>query len=309
MSDLRARAAGQEVARVTPEQRSANIKTVNDMMKAQLSEIQRALPKHLTADRLARLATTVLRQTPELGECTPLSFIGALMTCAQLGLEPGPLGEAYFTPHRNKKTGQKEVTFVAGYQGLLKLAWNSGGLASFNCHEVRERDVFDYEYGSKPYLRHKPALGDRGSVIGYYAAAEFKGGGGVFEFMSQVDVNAHRDKFSQQPNGFGWRDNAIAMGKKTVVRQLSKWLPKSTEMQRALDFDGTVRTDFGHAIEEAEPWRPAPVDADIDTRELPPGLNTDTGEIVEPDDEAIDPATDREIPADWPTPRPVGVTP
>ena len=30
-------------------------------------EIARALPKHMTPDRLARIATTVMRQTPALG--------------------------------------------------------------------------------------------------------------------------------------------------------------------------------------------------------------------------------------------------
>ncbi|NKV63713.1 hypothetical protein GS924_06770 [Rhodococcus hoagii] len=56
-------------------------------------ELQRALPKHMDPDRMARIALTVLRQTPKLNECKPESFLGALMTAAQVGLEPGPLGE------------------------------------------------------------------------------------------------------------------------------------------------------------------------------------------------------------------------
>ena len=85
-------------------------------------EIGRALPKHLSPDRMARIATTVLRQNPQLARCTPESFLGALMTASQLGLEPGPIGEAYLVPFGNA------VTFIPGYRGLTAgtAVWSTG---------------------------------------------------------------------------------------------------------------------------------------------------------------------------------------
>src|SRR5690606_29461645 len=73
------------------------------------AEIARALPRHVDPDRLMRVALTVIRQNPELRECTVPSLLAAVMQCAQLGLEPGVLGHAYLVPFRNNKTGQREV--------------------------------------------------------------------------------------------------------------------------------------------------------------------------------------------------------
>lgn len=93
--------------------------TLANLIDQMRPEIARALPRHMNPDRMARLATTVLRQTPALARTTPESFLGALMTASQLGLEPGPLGEAYFVPYGNA------CTFIPGYRGLVKLARDS----------------------------------------------------------------------------------------------------------------------------------------------------------------------------------------
>jgi recombination protein RecT len=104
-------------------------------------EIARALPKHLNPDRMARIATTVLKQNPQLRRCTPESFLGALMTASQLGLEPGPLGEAYLVPYGNT------ATFVPGYRGLIKLAWQSDQLSDIWAEIVCANDEFSYDLG------------------------------------------------------------------------------------------------------------------------------------------------------------------
>ncbi|HAU5557858.1 TPA: recombinase RecT, partial [Proteus mirabilis] len=62
-------------------------------MKAQLAA---ALPRHMTPDRMIRIVTTEIRKTPALANCDMQSFIGAVVQCSQLGLEPGnALGHAY----------------------------------------------------------------------------------------------------------------------------------------------------------------------------------------------------------------------
>ncbi|MDV8066412.1 recombinase RecT [Rhodococcus sp. IEGM 1366] len=209
-------------------------------------EMGRALPKHMDPDRMARIALTVLRQTPKLGECNPQSFLGALMTAAQCGLEPGPLGEAYLVPYG------REVTFVPGYRGLVKLAWQSNQLSSIAAHVVHERDTFKFSYGLDPTLVHEPALRDRGDVIAAYAVATFKHGGNAFEVMPIEDIEAIRKRSKASNNG-PWVTDWNQMARKTVLKRLSKWLPLSPEFADAIQRDGTVRTDVGSQLGEVAP--------------------------------------------------------
>lgn len=202
-------------------QQPQSLAALIEQMKPQIA---RALPKHMDPDRIARIALTVVRQTPQLARCNPQSFLGALMTAAQLGLEPGPLGEAYFVPY-----GQ-EVTFIPGYRGLVKLAWQSGQMKSISAHVVRERDEFEYAYGLEPVLRHRPALTDAGDVIAVYAAAVLKDGGSAFVVLSRQDVEDIRSRSRAGRNG-PWVTDWDAMARKTAVRQLIRWLPLSSELQ------------------------------------------------------------------------------
>ncbi|WP_411815696.1 recombinase RecT [Gordonia sp. SND2] len=227
--------------------------TLTQLIDQMKPEIARALPKHMNPDRMARIATTVLRQTPALARCTPESFLGALMTASQLGLEPGPLGEAYLVPYG------RDVTFIPGYRGLVKLAWQSGKLASFNAHIVYENDQFDYEYGLAPTLSHKPAMKDRGQPVAAYAAAVFKDGGNVFEVMSVDDIEAIRRRSKASNNG-PWKTDWAAMARKTVTKQLAKWMPLSPEFADAVVRDGTVRTDHGDLVDVA----PSYIEGDTD---------------------------------------------
>lgn len=209
-------------------------------------EIARALPKHLNPDRMARIATTVLKQTPALARCTPESFLGALMTASQLGLEPGPLGEAYLVPYGNT------ATFIPGYRGLVKLAWQSDQLADIWAEIVHENDEFSYDLGLKRDLTHRPAKGERGKPTHVYAAARLKSGGTPFVVMAVDEVEAIRSRSKAKNNG-PWVTDWPAMARKTAVKQLSKWLPMSTEFQLAAQYDETVRTNVDTQLMDVTP--------------------------------------------------------
>lgn len=254
--------------------------SVAQLIESLKPQIARALPKHMDADRMARIALTLLRQTPKLAECSPQSFLGALMTASQLGLEPGPLGESYLVPFRNNKTGNMEVQFIPGYRGLVKLAWNSGQLRNIDAHVVHEGDEFDYEYGLNPFLRHKPARGNgtagTGAPTEVYAVATLLNGGSGFVVMSIQQVEAIRKRSKSATNG-PWVTDWEAMAKKTAIKQLIRFLPLSVEMQplnTAAHLDGTVRTDATAQLTEAEPaW----VDSDA-IEAAPEYAELETGE-------------------------------
>lgn len=219
-------------------------------------EIARALPKHMDADRMARIALTLLRQTPKLNECTPESFLGALMTCSQLGMEPGPTQEAYIIPRWNKEIdngkdangknlpkGAMEASFQLGYQGMVKLFWQHPLAAMIDAQAVRENDEFDYGLGlDSRFLTHKPARRGRGNAICWYSVAKLNNGGSAFQVLWPEDVEWHRSR-SQAPNSPAWKGSYDSMAKKTCIRVMFKLLPKSAEIARALSHDETVRTD------------------------------------------------------------------
>ena len=77
-------------------------KTIFDIIEAGKEQFAAALPKHLNSDRFTRIAITCVRQNPKLAECSVPSLLGSLMTVAQLGLEPGILGQCYLIPYKNE---------------------------------------------------------------------------------------------------------------------------------------------------------------------------------------------------------------
>ncbi|HDV5783363.1 TPA: recombination protein RecT [Legionella pneumophila] len=214
----------------------ANQKTVMGLLEQMKGEIARCLPKHLTPERMARIAMTELRKTPKLQECDPLSFIASIMQAAQLGLEPGILGSCYLIPFWNSKLGKFECTFMPGYRGFLDLARRSGQIVSLVARSVYENDEFSYEFGLKENIIHKPAMDNKGQLIAVYAVAILKDGGHQFDVMSKEEVDTVRETSKSKDNG-PWVTHYEEMAKKTVLRRLFKWLPCSVEMQKAVSLD------------------------------------------------------------------------
>ena len=158
--------------------------SIKDLIKAMQPEIQKALPAVITPERFTRMTLSALNTTPKLAECTQMSFLSAMMSAAQLGLEPNtPLGQAYLIPYKNK--GKLECQFQIGYKGLLDLAYRNPDIQTVQAQCVYEADEFEYELGLEPKLKHKPALLNRGNLIAVYAFWKSKNGGYGFEVMSK----------------------------------------------------------------------------------------------------------------------------
>ncbi len=215
---------------LSPQQQ--NLVNINSVMEKYKNEIARALPKHMTADRMARVALTCLRENPKLAECEPLSFMGAILKASSLGLEPGLQGHAYLIPYRNNKKGITECNFIPGYRGLIDLARRSKEIQSIAAHVVKENDEFDYEYGLDEKLIHKPAVSDRGKTYLVYAVAKLVGGGHQFEVMDMQQIEDIR-KRAPYDNPV-WKSDFDEMCRKTAVRRLVKYLPTSVELRETL---------------------------------------------------------------------------
>lgn len=229
-----------QVAKRSPEK-----KTMQDYVRSMEGEIKKALPSVITPERFTRILLSAISVNPQLGSCTPQSFLGAMMTSAQLGLEVNtPLGQAYVLPYRNK--GQLEAQFQLGYKGLIDLAYRSGEVEVIQAHVVYENDHFECEYGLDPKLTHKPADKDRGEPIKVYAVFKTKSGGFGFEVMSMDDVRKHAEKYSKAyGSAFSpWKTNFEEMAKKTVLKRVLKYAPLKSDFVRAAVQDEVIKKDI-----------------------------------------------------------------
>ena len=233
----------------------AEVKSFPAMLEKFKAEIARALPKHINPDRMARIALTAFRMNPKLGECDPRSIFAAVIQSSQLGLEVGLMGEAHLVPFGN------QCQLIPGYTGLMKLARQSGLVQDIYAHEVRENDKFTLKLGLERDLIHEPLTGpggfpaseeERGEIVGFYAVAVFKDGSRTFVAMSRKEVERIRDNSRgyQSAKRFKkesvWDTDFAAMGMKTVIRRLCKFLPKSPELATALALEDASEKGSQH---------------------------------------------------------------
>lgn len=195
------------------------------------------------AERFARICLTAVRNNQKLMGCTQESFAAALMTCAQLNLEPNtPQGLAYLIPYG------KECQFQIGYKGLLQLVYRSGIIASFNADVVYrgeiENGLFEYRKGITPTITHKVDLlhpeAREGELIAAYAACTLKGGGeGLLRLVDKKDIERAQKTSASLKYGKDspWISSPEAMWMKTAIKRLVSWLPQTEMLAKAVDLD------------------------------------------------------------------------
>lgn len=198
---------------------------MSDGLKAQIAA---ALPKHMSADRMARVALTTINKTPKLAQCTQESFFSALMTCSQLGLEPdGRL--AHLIPYGN------QCQLIIDYKGLVDLAYRSKEVLSIHADVIYEGDEFEYDLGQvkrhTPYAWRKDKPEEKGKLLGAYCIVKMQGAE-KHEVMSVDEIEAIKKRSKSGGSG-PWVTDFNEMAKKTVFKRASKWIPLSPEVRDA----------------------------------------------------------------------------
>lgn len=250
--------------------------TIQQYIKQMQSGIKAALPSVMTPERFTRITLSALSSNPKLAECTPPSFLGAMMTAAQLGLEPNtPLGQAYLIPYWNSRQRCNECQFQLGYKGLIDLAYRSGEVSTIMAQVVYEDDTFTYSFGLEPTLKHTPAMKDRGEPVYVYAMFRTKDGGYGYEVMSIDDVRNHAKKFSKAYGSGPWQTNFEEMAKKTVLKRVLKYAPLKSEFLRAVVQDEVVKNEISADMYEVPGTYPE-ADFEVDPK---------TGEVIQNDGE------------------------
>lgn len=196
----------------------------SDTMREQFA---RALPKHLSAERFARVAITALSRTPKLQDCTPASMMKCLLDLSAMGLEPDGR-RAHLIPYGS------EATLIIDYKGLIELIRRSGDIVSIRAETVCQADEFTWRNGEVDHQVNWRA--DRGAIQAVYAEAIMKSGERQTAVMTLEEINAIRSKSRAGRSG-PWVDHFGEMAKKTAVRRLAKMLPLSSELQSAIERD------------------------------------------------------------------------
>ena len=222
---------------------SEQLATKNDIRALLTSEEMRTkigevLPKYLTAEQITRVMVGTIARVPKLAECTPASLLNALMLCAQAGILPDGRN-AHLIPY-----GQT-VTVIFDYKGLIQIA-ERNGVQNIRAIAIHEKDVFDYGIdGAKVVFTWKPNMReDRGEIIAF-AGTCIRDGNADVEVMTKAEVDAIRKRSKASGSG-PWVTDYSEMGKKTVLRRMSKRWPLSPEQSAALETE---------AREEAAPQR------------------------------------------------------
>jgi len=230
----------------------------NEQAKGQLAAVA---ARHLNPERMMRVVANAIRTTPKLQECEPMSFLGALMTCASLGLEPNTvLGHAYLVPFKNSRKGTVEAQVILGYKGFADLARRSGQVVSIHGDVVYSDDeLWSYEYGSDMHLRHKPGPQEGEKLCAYCHVTLVDGQAFVVVPWSKVLKTRDASQGWKTAVRFGktadspWTTSEDRMGAKTAVRALANAgeMPLSVEFQDALQIDDRASNFAAFAMDPA----------------------------------------------------------
>jgi recombination protein RecT len=222
------------------------------------NEIAKALPRHLSAERMARIALTAFRRSPALGNCAPSSVFAAVIQASQLGLEPDTLGRAYLIPYGN------ECQFVPGWKGLVDLV-NRAGNASVWSGVVYAGETLDYQRGDSPHLKVTGFPNDPTpeNITHFWAVGRVKGSEfPVIECWSAEQVRRHRDRYNKVGKRHYSFENWEMYARKVVLLQVLKYMPASPELAKAmtlndqaeigeqhLTIDDAIEGDFTRAVD------------------------------------------------------------
>lgn len=192
--------------------------------------------KHLTAEKIVRLANLSAKKNPRLLECTSISVLNCVAACCQLGIEfDSPLQHAHLIPYK------KDCTLIIGYRGFIELARRSGKIKSIEARVVYKEDDFEVEFGLEPKIKHIPNYGSerkKEDIVAAYAIAHFTDGGYQFEVLTLAEIQKARQSSKAANNG-PWVNWFEEMAKKTALRKLAKYLPLTPEMAQAEAYDSS----------------------------------------------------------------------
>lgn len=189
-------------------------------------------------------AVQIVNKNKMLLECTHDSIMASVVNIAHVNLTLNPLAkEAYLIPRWNKKLNANECNLEPSYIGLVKLITDAGSVTSIQTNLVYDNEEFSIinSLNGTDFRHSVISKGDRGKIVGAYSVATHKTGEKTFEYMNQEEVEKIRD-FSESWRAFKdpekkhvtsciWNTHEGEMYRKTCIKRLQKYLPRTKQMQ------------------------------------------------------------------------------
>ena len=211
-----------------------------------------------TVAKECSFALQAIGKSKQLQGATIQSKQSAIINIAQTGLTLNPVMKlAYLVPRWIRDGVQ--CCLEPSYQGLVKLLTDSGSIETINAQLVYENDFFETNSADfdNPIIHKPDPFNERGNIIGVYAIAMLKSGTKQAETMSVAQLHEIRE-MSESYKAFKagkmsscvWIDHEGEMMRKTVVRRIVKYLPKTQQFERvakAIDLDeGDYKASESH---------------------------------------------------------------
>lgn len=239
-----------------------------DRFKPQLAL---ALPKHLTADRMSRLALTAFSNSEQLQNCDQRSIAASIMTAGQLGLEPGVNGQGYLIPYG------RTCTFVPGWKGLVDLVARSGRGTVFTGVIFRDQDYTFTDGARRDLVIHNETDLDAPEDITHaYAVGWVRDAAlPIIELWRVSKIEKHRDKYNKVGRKhYSYRDWEM-YARKVPLLQVIKYMPCSIEVANALAVSHAAEAGRGVNIDHG-------IVIDMDTGRPVEEVDQETGEVKKP---------------------------
>lgn len=184
--------------------------------------------------------TNVVSNNDLLKKADVNSIILAAATAAALDLPINPnLGYAAIIPFKDNKTGSCTATCQIMRSGWVELAQRSGQIVRLANEIVYEGELVSHNRFTDEYVFDETKR-KSDKIIGYLAYAKLSNGFEKYVFWDVEKCKQHGLRFSQTfKRGYGlWKDDFNSMALKSVLKHLiTKYLPKSLEMQMAIERD------------------------------------------------------------------------
>lgn len=207
-------------------------------------------------------ALQAVNKNSKLAQCIPYTVESAIKNVAAVGLSLNPAyGFAYLIPESQKrgKDWVQECQLRISFQGLIKLATDSGSIKVVKAEVVRENDSFTYNGPMKEPTHSisnpfKPT--DRGDPIGVYCVAITHEDRALVDLMSWEEVQKIKSKAKTQNV---WNDWPEEMAKKAVIKRSSKQWPKTDQFERlqtavAVSNEHEGNSDNGYSDEDLQKY-------------------------------------------------------
>jgi len=225
-----------------------------------------ALPKHLTADRMVRLALTAFSSSEQLQRCTNTSIAASIMTAVQLGLEPGVNGAGFLVPYGNI------CTFIPGWKGLVDLVSRSGRGTVFTGVIYKDQEYTFVDGAKRDLIIHNETdLDSPDDITHAYSIGLVKDATmPIIELWRVSKIKKHRDKYNKQGSKhYSFRDWEM-YARKVPLLQVLKYMPCSIEVANALALSEAADMGRGATIEGGF----------VVEYDAPEGVDAETGEII-----------------------------